>query len=331
MKLATPDKVENALRSIRLDQAELSQLNEKYRCASEEAENLKRAVYQLDEEILMVRGHIEALKKRGINPNTNDLEKLIEDRDHLSARITRATDEQKQINLELTANKSKTNLPRFEKEDVLLVQKAMDEKRAALTRVDAAIEVERAKADTAFSMAESSTTIALQTRLENLLADAIYGPAQSDEIEEIRAKFIKSKAATEREREAASELARHTIAGLERKRQQLRAELDQLIDDHRISVWLYLQNRMADRRAVYLEAGRTLAQAFAQMRAFELLSRNLAGKGMKAIRAFSGDISAFELPEPHGVREPALRITHAVLDAVLKSIRAEFDPIRLDF
>ncbi len=207
----------------------------------------------------------------------------------------------------------------------------MDEKRAALTRVDVAIEAERAKADTAFSVAESSTTIALQTRLENLLADAIYGQSQSEEVEKVREQFTKSKAATEREREAASELARHTIAGLERKRQQLRAELDQLIDDHRISVWLYLQTRMADRRAVYLEAGRTLAEAFAQMRAFELLSRNLAGNGMKAIRAFSGDISAFELPEPHGVREPALRITHAVLDEVLKSIRAEFDPIRLDF
>ncbi len=92
MKMATPDKVEKALRSIRHDQAELSQLNDKYRCASEEAENSKRAVDQLDHEIHILRRHIEALKRSGMNPNTNDLEKLIEDRDHLSARITRATD-----------------------------------------------------------------------------------------------------------------------------------------------------------------------------------------------------------------------------------------------
>lgn len=329
MTLAIPDKIEKIFRSISDDKAELSQLNEKYRCAVEEAENRKRAAEQLGQEISLLRSRIEDRKKRGMNPSTDDLEKLIEELDRLSAQVARAEDDKRLINLEIVAKTAKTDHPKMEKEDVLAVQKAMDEKRAALERVESAIEAERAKADTAFSVAESSTAMALQTRLENLLADAIDGPAQSAEIEKVREQFAKAKSAMEMEWGAARELARHAVAGLERKRQQLQEELDRLIDAHRTAIWLHLQTRMAARRTAYIEAGRALVEAFAQMRALELLSRDVAGNGRKVVFAFPGGIAQLELPEPHGVKDPALRATPVLLDLILKNVRAEFDPIKL--
>ncbi len=324
------EKIQIALAAHHQNQAELTRLEEAYEFASRIAEDARRQAHQLSGEITALAAHHENLKSRGQMPDRGHLERITAQHDALVDTSKKAFADLARFNRMIGDLQIAMQQPEHAAvtlEDVLAVQGQTEEKRAALAKIDATIAGERAKI--AAAVVNTAEVDKLQQRLEDLLADGIDDLSQAADIEDARSRLSAARADLERDRDAIATLterAEQTIAGLERKRQALLAELDGHTETHRHAAWLFLKTEMGTLRAGYLEAGRALIDTFARMRALDLLSRNVAGIG--AVRAFAGDAMTLELPQPfcqNGRREPVLSAAPNTVEMALRCLRAEHE------
>lgn len=326
----TIEKIQTALAAHHQNQAELTRLEEAHELASRTAEDARRQAHQLSGEITALAAHHENLKSRGQIPDRGHLERITAQHDALVDTSEKAFADLARFNQMIGDLQIAMQQPEHAAvtlEDVLAVQGQTEEKRAVLAKIDTAIAGERAKI--AAAVVDTAPVDQLQQRLEDLLADGIDDRAQAADIEEVRKQLNKARADLDQNRGTAAALverAEQTIAGLERKRQTLLAELDGHTETHRHAAWLFLKTEMGTLRADYLEAGRALIDAFARMRALDLLSRNVAGIG--TVRAFAGDVMTLELPQPfcqNGRREPDLSAAPNTVEMALRCLRAEHE------
>ncbi len=326
----TAQKIQTVLDAHRQHQTELAQLQDAHELAYRTADDIRQQINQLNGEIANLTNHHQYLERNGKTPDRGDLDALITQRDTLLVSAEKAGADLDRLNRDMRALHLSIHHPQhaaITTDDVVAVQSEREEKRAALSKVGAAIAAERERVTAAAT--DDTRVVELQQQLEDLLADGIDDRSQSTEIESVQSRLTEARAALQQDREivaALVERAEQTIAGLERKRQSLQAELDGTTEAHRHAARLFLQTEMSTQRAIYLESGRALIEAFARMRGLELLSRDTAGIG--AVRAFAGDTTMLDIPQPFdpsGRREPGLRAAHDAADAALHRLCAEYE------
>jgi len=322
----------NALESLHQDQHELARLEEAHELASITADDIRQQINRINGEIATLTNHHQNLERNGRTPDRGDLDTLIAQRDTLLVSAEKAGADLDRLNRDMRTLHLSIHHPQHTavtRNDVLIVQVDLEEKRGALTKVEAAIAGERERI--AAAVGSTAPVDELRRQLEDLLSDGIDNKAQAEAIDNLQARLNAAHADLQRDREAATALverAEQTIAGLERKRQSLRAALDSAIEAHRDAVRLFLHTEMAHLRASYLEAGHALTDAFTRMRALELLARNVTGTGK--FRAFAGDITMLDIPQPFdpsGCKDPALRVTPDI--TTLHRLRTEYEAIGL--
>lgn len=326
----TAQKIQTVLAVHRQRQTELAQLQDAHELASRTADDANRQAYQLNGEIAALNDRIDQSKRQGKIPDRSHLEQTIAQRDALLDVAERASSDRDQLNQAISTLQIAMQSPAHAAvaaDDVVAIQSEREEKLAALSKVGAAIAAERARMTAAAT--DDTRVVELQRQLEDLLADGIDDRSQAAEIESVQSRLTEASAALQQDREtvaALTERAEQTIAGLERKRQSLQAELDGVTEAHRHAARLFLQTEMSTQRAIYLESGRALIEAFARMRGLELLSRDTAGIG--AVRAFSGDTTMLDILQPFDPscrREPGLRAAPDAADTALHRLRAEYE------
>lgn len=326
----TIEKIQTILTARHRNQAELTRLEEAHELASRTAEDARRQAHQLSGEITDLATHHEHLKRQGQIPDRGHLERITAQRDALVDTSEKAFADSARLNQainDLQIAMLRPDHAAVTLDDVLAVQGVIEEKRAALAKIAAAIAGERAKI--AAVVVDTAPVDQLQRRLEDLLADGIDDRDQAADIEAVRKQLSKARADLERNRgttAALVERAEQTIAGLERKRQTLQVELDEVTEPHRHAVRLFLQTEMGTLRESYLQTGHALVGTFARMRALELLSKSAAWIG--TVRAFAGDLATLELPQPFdpsGRRDLGLSATPSNAADIASRLRAEHE------
>ena len=323
MPTSTKTDILSTLQSFQQEQDHRNQLRQTFECAFAAQEETRQRLNQLEPIISGRRLHYETMQRNGQNPDRSDLDQLIAERDALLLTFKKQEAHVQRINQELRDSEIAINHPihAVSHDDVLTVQALVAEKRSALLKTEAAITEEQQKI--AAIAIDESPVATLQRQLEDLLADG----ASDKEIEKRQTQLNAARAELQRSQEAAAiltERAQQTIAGLERKRQAFRTELESALHSHQEAIHLFLHTTLTHLQADYLKAAHTLIDRFVEMRALESLSRYTTGKALRAFVSNHAEIE--ELPKLANAsgNHPDLSVPWKAIETALHRIKTEY-------
>lgn len=312
-------KIESALVATDAAYGKHQQLHADLVSANDQAGALKPQIQRAADRRILVRERMERETGRdGIAPAAlrdalavadQEYSELVEQRDQAAAEAARLhvaiRDCQRSppLTVEICA------------QDVVAVQATLAETLAALEKVGSAIARETARLSQ-FTV-DDSAVIEARRALEDLLADTLDDADQVTEIGAAQARLKEAEAfyaADQARIGAGMETVQRTIAGLERKRDQLEGE-------HTSRVRL-----LAEAKRLFLETeiGRAAAEyAHAAEAVFQRL-RELAALGFIAQRAVcNGQPYAAQMPKPQG-GGPAWQISQPEIEAAAQQARQRF-------
>ena len=323
MPTSTKTDILSTLQSFQQEQDHRNQLRQTFECAFAAQEETRQRLNQLEPIISGRRLHYETMQRNGQNPDRSDLDQLIAERDALLLTFKKQEAHVQRINQELRDSEIAINHPihAVSHDDVLTVQALVAEKRNALLKTEAAIAEEQQKIATI--AIDESPVAELQRQLEDLLADG----ASDKEIEKRQTQLHAARAELQRSQEAAAiltERAQQTMAGLERKRQAFRTELDTALQFHREAIRLFLHTTLAHLQADYLKAACTLMDRFVEIRALESLYLNVTGKKLFAFISDRADITAFPQPYDPSGNHPDLRVPSKAIETAEHRLKTEY-------
>ena len=323
MPTSTKTDILSTLQSFQQEQDHRNQLRQTFECAFAAQEETRQRLNQLEPIISGRRLHYETMQRNGQNPDRSDLDQLIAERDALLLTFKKQEAHVQRINQELRDSEIAINHPihAVSHDDVLTVQALVAEKRSALLKTEAAIAEEQQKI--AAIAIDESPVAELQRQLEDLLADG----ASDKEIEKRQTQLHAARAELQRSQEAAAiltERAQQTMAGLERKRQAFRTELESALHAHQEAVHLFLHTTLTHLQADYLTAARTLMDRFVELRALESLSRYTTGKALRAFISNRAEIEELPKLSIASGNHPDLRIVPSAIEAALHRLKTEY-------
>ena len=326
MPTSTNTDILNTLQSFQQDQDQQKQLQRASECVSTTNAETRQRINLLDTEINTLRWRYKDMQRNHLNPDQSDLDQLIAERDALLRTAKEQEADIQRINQELRdlAIAIKHPSHAVSHDDVLTIQALVAEKRSALLKTEAAITEEQQKI--AAIAIDESPVATLQRQLEDLLADG----ASDKEIEKRQTQLNAARAELQRSQEAAAiltERAQQTMAGLERKRQAFRTELESALHSHQEAIYLFLNTTLAHLQADYLKAACTLIDRFVEMRALESLSRYTTGKALRAFVSTRAEIE--ELPKLANAsgNHPDLRVPSNAIHAAEHRLKTEYGAV----
>lgn len=323
MPTSTKTHILNTLQSFQQEQDHRNQLRQTFEQVFAAQEETRQRLNQLEPRISARQLHYEDAQRKGWNPDRSDLDQLIAERDALLLTFKKQEAHVQRINQELRDLDIAIKHPihAVSHDEVLIVQAMVTEKRNALLKTEAAIAEEQQKI--AAIAIDESPVAALQRQLEDLLADG----ASNKEIEKRQTQLHAARAELQRSQEAAAiltERAQQTMAGLERKRQTFRTELESALHAHQEAVHLFLHTTLTHLQADYLKAAHTLMDRFVELRALESLSRYTTGKALRAFISNRTEIEELPKLSIASGNHPDLRIVPSAIEAALHRLKTEY-------